>query len=180
MKTSFIVLFFCVASSIAHAQVYMTQAGETSFFSDTPLENIAAKNNQTAAAINTANGEIAAKMQMSQFVFPNKLMQEHFNENYMESAKYPSAIFKGKIQETIDYKKEGVYDVSAKGTLEIHGVKQERTLKGKLTISKDNLTLESDFDVKLVDHKIEIPKVVFAKIAEVIAVKNKWLLIPKK
>jgi len=172
--------FGFIVSSQVLAQLIMTQTGETSFFSETPLENIAAKNNLVAAAINTTNGDVAVKIPMNQFKFSNKLMEEHFNENYVESEKFPSATFRGKIQEPIDFKKDGSYDVSAKGLLEIHGVKQERTIKGKLTIAKDQVTLEANFDVKLVEHKIEIPTVVFAKIAESIAVKNKWVLVPKK
>ena len=178
-----IILSFAISfivSSQVLAQLIMTQTGETSIFSETPLENIAAKNNLVAAVINTANGDVAVKIPMNQFKFSNKLMEEHFNENYVESEKFPSATFRGKIQEPIDFKKDGSYVVSAKGSLEIHGVKQERTIKGKLTIAKDQVTLEANFDVKLVDHKIEIPTVVFAKIAESIAVKNKWVLVPKK
>ncbi len=172
--------FLLVLALSAHAQLFLTQTGETSFFSETPLENIAAKNTNTAAIINTAKGEIAIKMAMNQFVFPNKLMQEHFNENYMESDKYPTATFRGKIQETIDFKKDGVYDVSAKGTLEIHGIKQDRIIKGKLTVGKGQIMMESNFNIKLVDHKIDIPTVVFAKIAEVISVKSNWVLMAKK
>jgi polyisoprenoid-binding protein YceI len=98
----------------------------------------------------------------------------------MESSKFPNAMFKGKIQEKIDFKKEGTYDVTAKGVLEMHGVKKEKILKGKLTIGKDQLTLLCDFDVKLVDYKIEVPTLVLAKIAESISIKNKLVLIPKK
>ena len=181
MKKQLLIFVLGLTISVqATAQLVNTQSGETSFFSETPLENISAKNNQVAAIVNTATGDIAVKIPMTQFVFPNKLMQEHFNENYVESGKFPAASFRGKIVETIDFKKDGVYDVSAKGILEVHGVKQDRTIKGKLTIAKGQTTLESSFDIKLVDHKIDIPTVVFAKIAEVISVKNRWVMLPKK
>ncbi len=101
-------------------------------------------------------------------------MEEHFNENYLESEKFPNAIFKGKIQESIDWTKVGTYDVSAKGILTIHGVSKERILNGKVTIDKNKIVLNSDFDVMLVDHKIDVPKLVFAKIAEKIKVQNKF------
>ncbi len=114
------------------------------------------------------------------FIFPNKLMEEHFNENYIESEKYPNSTFKGKFQEVIDFKKEGVYEVSAKGILEMHGVKQERVIKGKLTVGKDQLTFVVNFDVKLVDHKIEIPTLVMTKIAESLTIKNRFVFTPKK
>jgi polyisoprenoid-binding protein YceI len=176
----FILMLVTGGLQISYAQLLLTQTGETSFNSDTPIEKISATNKQTGAALNPANGAVAVKIIIRNFHFPNKLMEEHFNENYMESEKYPNATFNGKIQETIDYTKDGVYDVSAKGTLEIHGVKQERILKGKLTISKGQMILDSNFDVKLVDHKISVPTIVIAKIAEVISVKNHFVLAAKK
>lgn len=160
-------------------QLFMTQTGKTSFFSKTPVEDISALNSNVLAAINTSNGEIAVKMNMTQFKFQNKLMEEHFNENYMESDKFPTGSFKGKINETIDYTKAGTYDVTAKGTLTIHGVTKEKVLTGKLTVGKDALTLDSNFEVALVDYKIEVPKLVWEKIAEKIAVKNNFTLLKK-
>jgi hypothetical protein len=165
-------------SSQSFGQLYATQAGETSFFSETPVENITAVNKTVGAIINTTTNEVAVSMKMSGFDFPNKLMQEHFNENYMESEKYPIGTFKGKIIEPIDFTKNGTYDVTAKGQLTIHGVTLPRDLKGKLTIENQKINLISNFDIKLVDHKIDIPKLVFAKIAEVISVKTKYLLTP--
>lgn len=179
-----ILVFLLTISSLvafqAKAQLFISQTGETSFFSETPLENISALNKQVAAIINTATSDVAVRIQNVSFHFPNKLMEEHFNENYMETEKYPNSTFKGKIQEVIDYQKEGVYDVTAKGTLEMHGVKQERTLKGKLTVAPNQLTLVCNFDVKLADHKIDIPTLVVAKIAESLTVKNRFVLTPKK
>lgn len=179
-----ILIFLLITNGLcafqAKAQLFITQTGETSFFSETPLENISALNKQVAAIINTATSEVAVRIQNVAFHFPNKLMEEHFNENYMETEKYPNATFKGKIQEVIDYPKEGVYDVTAKGTLEMHGVKQERTLRGKLTVAPNQLTLVCNFDVKLADHKIDIPTLVVAKIAESLTIKNRFVLTPKK
>jgi polyisoprenoid-binding protein YceI len=106
------------------------------------------------------------------------LMQEHFNENYLESEKFPTASFKGKINETIDFTKPGSYDVSATGTFTLHGVAKPRTIKGKLTVEAQKLTLMSDFDVALTDHKIDVPQLVFVKVAQVIKVKNKFVFLP--
>ena len=166
-------LFFISFSSFS--QLYIAKAGETGFFSETPLENIAAINKQVTAAIKVETGDVAVKMQMNQFQFPNKLMQEHFNENYMESTKFPIGTFSGKIQEKIDFTKDGVYDITAKGVFLIHGVKQDRTITGKLTVKGTTLTLVSNFDIKIADHNIDIPKIVFAKIAEVVKVKNTFV-----
>lgn len=165
--------------SKSFGQLYSTQTGETNFFSETPLENISAINKKTGAIINTATNEVVVSMKMSAFEFPNKLMQEHFNENYMESEKFPSGIFKGKIVDAVNFTKSGTYDVTAKGQLTIHGVTQNRDLKGKLIIENGSVTFDSTFDVKLVDHKIEVPTLVFAKIAETITVKTKYNLILK-
>jgi len=84
-------------TSKSFGQLYATQSGETNFFSETPVENISGTNNTVGAILNTATNEIAVSMKMTAFNFPNKLMQEHFNENYMESEKFPTGIFKGKI-----------------------------------------------------------------------------------
>ena len=156
----------------AFSQRYICKTGETSFFSETPMENISAVNKSVSGVIDVPTQGIAIKMQMVEFKFPNKLMQEHFNENYMESEKYPTGVFSGKINEKIDFSKDGSYDISATGKFVIHGVSQERTLKGKLSIKGNSIVITSNFDVKLADHKITIPTVVMAKIAESIAVKN--------
>jgi polyisoprenoid-binding protein YceI len=179
MKIKYLYIFYLALSlfvSTVQGQVYMTQTGETSFFSETPIENISAINKNVAAAINTTSNDIAIRIQNVNFKFPNKLMEEHFNENYMESVKYPLATFKGKIQEKINFLKEGMFDISAKGIIEIHGVKKEIILPGKIIITKNQLILTCDFTIKLADFKIEIPKIIIAKIAESVAVKNKFAL----
>jgi polyisoprenoid-binding protein YceI len=105
-------------------------------------------------------------------------MQEHFNENYLESSKYPLATFKGKIIDIVDFSKNGSYDITAKGFLTIHGVTQPKELKGKLTIDNAKINLKSNFEVKVTDFKIEVPTLVFAKIAEIIAVKSLYNFSP--
>ncbi len=179
MKNLFKILIINVLLiNTSFGQVYSTQSGETNFFSETPVENISASNKTVGAVLNIATKEIAVSMKMTAFDFPNKLMQEHFNENYMESSKFPTGIFKGKIAESIDLTKNGVYDVTAKGQLTIHGVSQARDLKGKLTVENDKISLICNFDIKVADHKIDVPKLVFAKIAEVISVKSKYTFTP--
>ncbi len=182
-KTFRMMLILMISQLLAitcYGQLYMTKTGETSFFSETPLESIAAVNKQVLVILNTENGEVAIKMQQRNFHFPNKLMEEHFNENYMETEKYPAAAFTGKVKGKMDYSKDGTYPVHAEGVLEIHGVKQNRDIRGQIVISGGKLILNSDFDVKPADHKIEVPTLVIAKIAEAIAVKNTFVLVPKK
>ncbi|GGM73783.1 hypothetical protein GCM10010967_01760 [Dyadobacter beijingensis] len=164
----------------AFAQMFSTAAGNTKFSATTPLENIEAENKKSQAILNTATGDIAIRMTMREFAFPNKLMQEHFNENYIESEKYPTATFSGKVDKGPDFAKDGDYDVSATGKFTVHGVTKERTIKGKMKIEGGKITINSDFEVALVDHKIEVPQVVFVKIAQVIKVKAQYVLAPKK
>jgi len=105
-------------------------------------------------------------------------MQEHFNENYMESDKFPTASFKGKINDNVDLTKDGTYKVTASGTLNIHGVEKPRDIEGSVTVKGGNVSLSSNFRVKLEDHKIERPSVVFQNIAETIDVKINATLKP--
>ncbi len=177
-KISIVLIIQALLAIPSFGQLFSTQTGEISFFSETPVENISAINKSAGAVLNTATNEIAVSSKISAFDFSNKLMQEHFNENYMESEKYPTSIFRGKIVETVDYTKDGTYNVTAKGQLIIHGVAQPRELKGVLVIENKKINLTSNFDVRLTDHKIDVPKLVFTKIAEVISVKSKYSLTP--
>jgi hypothetical protein len=156
--------------SFAQNKLYSSNKSEFSFFSKTPLEDIDAKNTRANSIINLSNKELVVRIPVSQFQFKNKLMQQHFNENYMESEKFPYATFKGKINEEIDFSKAGTNSVSASGILNIHGIDQNRKLVGKLTVIENSLLLETTFEVLLADHKIDIPKLVFKKIAEKINV----------
>ena len=164
--------------SSAQNKLYSSNKSEFSFFSKTPLEDIDAKNIRASSIINSSNRELVVRIPVSQFQFKNKLMQQHFNENYMESEKFPNATFKGKINEEIDLNKAGSYSVSASGMLNIHGIDQNRNLVGKLTVSENSLLLETKFEVLLVDHKIDIPKLVFKKIAEKINVSASINYVP--
>lgn len=162
-------------SNTVLAQKYICKNGETSFFSETPLENISALNKKVVSLINSTDGALAVKMNIVDFEFPNKLMQEHFNENYLESEKYPKSVFSGKILEKIDYSKDGRYDVTGQGSIVIHGQTQKVDLKGTLTIKGNQLILEAAYLIKPEDYNIEIPSLVITKIAEEISVKSKFV-----
>jgi hypothetical protein len=180
MKHYLILPFFILIFNFSSAQnkLYSSAKSEFSFFSKTPLEDIDAKNTRANSIINLSNKELVVRIPVSQFQFKNKLMQQHFNENYMESEKFPYATFKGKINDEIDFSKSGTYSVSASGILNIHGIDQNRNLVGKLTISENSLLLETTFEVLLIDHKINIPKLVFKKIAEKINVNDNINYVP--
>jgi polyisoprenoid-binding protein YceI len=175
-----IFLGWCALAGVtATAQnVYTARNGTVTFFSKTPLENIEARNDKAQAAIQIATGEIAVKILIKGFVFENGLMQEHFNENYLESDKYPFATFKGKINQAIDFTKDGSHPVSATGKMNIHGVERDQTIAGKLDIVEGKLQLQADFAVALADYKIEIPTLVFQKIAEKIDVSARFTFEP--
>lgn len=173
-------LVFMAMPTSAQSTLFSTSGGITSFSSETPLENINAENKKSQAILNTATGEIAIRMNMKDFSFPNKLMQEHFNENYVESDKYPVATFAGKMDKAIDYTKDGEHVASATGKFTVHGVTKTRTIEGKLKVEAGKIMLTSNFEVALTDHKIDVPQIVFVKIAQNIQVKANYVLIPAK
>lgn len=183
MKKYFILLLvlqiFCVSAVSGQSTLYITTSGSTEFFSETPVENISATNQKSQAILNTNTGEIAVRIPIRNFVFPNKLMQEHFNENYMESEKFPVATFVGTVNTPPDYSRDDSYLVSAKGKFTVHGVTTNREIKGTITIKNGKVRIVSDFEVMLSDHQIEVPRIVFVKIAQVIQVKADYLLSPK-
>ena len=173
MKKLFLLVLLFIGFH-SNAQLFITTIGEVSFFSKTPMEDIEALNKNVSSIINTSTNEVAVQMRITNFVFPNKLMQEHFNENYLESEKFPSATFKGKIKESVDLTVPGTYPISASGSATIHGVTRPIELKGTIVSTGYALALTCQFEVRLVDYKIDIPKIVFAKIAEVIKVSSKF------
>lgn len=155
------------------AQIYTATSGEVKFFSEAPLENIEALNTEGKSLINLEKKEIAVVMGIKAFHFDKALMEEHFNENYMESTKFPTATFKGVINEDVDFTKNGTYDVTATGKLNIHGVEKDRTINGKLTVKDSKITIETKFPVALKDHGVKIPNTVIQNIAEVVDVTAK-------
>ncbi|MCY1515550.1 hypothetical protein D9M68_501390 [compost metagenome] len=154
-----------------HAQTYTAKEVKINIFSSTPIEDIKAVSYNGVAVITAPKQEISIQLPVKSFEFDKKLMQEHFNENYMESDKYPFARFKGVIEPKIDWTKEGDYEIYVKGTLTIHGVEKARTIKGKITIRKGTVSISTQFEVACAAHHIKIPGIMFTKIAEVIQVR---------
>jgi polyisoprenoid-binding protein YceI len=177
------ILFASIAllsAVVSQAQLFSTTAGKVSFFSKTPLENIEAESKTVLSVMNVTTKEIAIMITNTSFSFPNKLMEEHFNEKYVESEKFPKSSFKGKINEAVDLSKDGEYKVTVTGKLNIHGVEKDRTIPGTIIVKDGLIQMLSNFKVKNVDHKIEIPTVVTAKISEEIDVMVDLKLAPKK
>jgi hypothetical protein len=173
MKKMYLTGFLLVFTSIlATAQIYKSKEkmGHVHFFSSTPMENIEANTKTAASILNSTNDSIMVRININTFEFEKSLMQEHFNENYMETPKFPYSILRGKIQEKIDYTKDGTHNVSCNANLTVHGVTKPYILKGTLAIKNSEIQLTSKFDIKLKDHNIEVPKLVLKNIAESIAV----------
>lgn len=171
MKTILVGLLIAL-SLPTFGQRLVSRNGHVWFFSSTPVEDIEAHTYQAASIINTENGEVVCQMLMKGFQFEKALMQEHFNEKYVESDKYPNAQFKGTIKDfdKIDLKQAGTYDVVFDGKLTIHGIEQSVTVPGKMTVSDESVTTAAKFTVKPEDHQIKIPSVVESKIAKEIDV----------
>lgn len=151
--------------------VYSTKQGHISIKSDAPLELIEASSAELKGVIDINKRSFSFSVQNRSFKgFNSPLQQEHFYENYIEANKYPISTFKGKIIEQIDLLADGNYQVRAKGLLSIHGVEQERIIKVDITVKNGIIQGSSTFLVPLTDHNINIPKIVYQKIAEEVMV----------
>lgn len=158
--------------------VFRGDSGVLQFKSNAPLEVIEAKSSKLRGVIDVATQAFAWSVDIISFEgFNSPLQREHFNENYLESTRYPKASFAGKIIEKVDFEKDGTVSVRAKGKLLIHGVEQERIIKGKLEVKGRKLRIQASFTVPLTDHDITIPKIVHQKIAEEIAVSVDAILV---
>ncbi len=149
---------------------YRCENGKLSFKSEASLELIQARSKKLRGAIDPSNNTFAFAVETSSFEgFNGPLQREHFNENFMESSKYPKLSFAGKIIEKIDFKTDGVYSVRAKGKLVVHGVEKERIIRSDLEVLGNKVYVRAQFTVPLADHNISIPHIVHQKIAEVVS-----------
>ena len=173
----------CIVCCMAFGQdsaIYQTVNGRISFSSEAPLELIRASSGQLAGILDNDKKAFTFKINIRSFQgFNSPLQREHFNENYMESDKFPDATFKGKIIEEEDLGKDGVYEVRAKGVLTIHGVPQERIIKTNVSVKNKKITVTGKFSVLLSDHNIPIPVVVYKKLANEIKVEINAVLEPR-
>lgn len=168
MRQLTFILILSVMFFEASAQKYMTKTGYIGFYSQTPMENIKGDNNQVASVLDISTGEIVFQALIKSFHFDRALMEEHFNENYMESEKFPKSAFKGKITDlsSVDFKKNGIYNVTVEGNLTIHDVTNKISIKGKLEVVSGGINASSKFNIVPEDYKISIPGVVREKISK--------------
>ena len=159
MKTKIILSLGIVMIAFAgQAQkIYSTKTGQLQFDASSPLEKIKGVNNQVDSKFNPANGQIVVAALIQSFNFENQLMEDHFNENYMESTKFPKADFKGYITDiaNIDFSKSGNYPVTVDGTLTIHGQGKKINQKGELIIQNQEVTLTGEFNIQIKDFGIK-------------------------
>ncbi len=161
-----------------HSQNYITKTGFIGFYSKTSLEDIKGENNQAYAVLDPASRHMAFAVLMKGFIFPKELMQEHFNENYVESDKYPKATFSGACSGDMDLNKEGTYEVVIKGDLNLHGVTKPLETTAQLQVKNGHIKGTSVFKLKPEDFNIGIPSIVRDKIANEIEVKVQidWII----
>jgi polyisoprenoid-binding protein YceI len=148
------------------------------FFSSAPLEDIEATNKNSSGVVDWSKRSFLVSIPIKSFDFKSGLMQTHFNENYLESDKYPNCTYRGTFSGPVDLTKDGDYPVSTTGDLTLHGVTQKRTIPVTITVRNGAVSVSSKFNIRVADHKIQIPKMVFKKIAEVVAVTLNAQLAP--
>lgn len=167
-----IVIAILLVAQIAIGQKYFSKTGKISFFSEAAMEKIEAHNTSASTVIDAATGAIEWAVLIQGFKFEKSLMQDHFNENYMESGTYPKAKFKGKLENpaSVNFTKDGQYSVNVIGQLEIHGVSKAVTLPATITIKGGAVSAKSKFAIAVKDYNIEVPKLVAENIAEKVTI----------
>lgn len=180
MKKVLFTLATIAISASMSAQIYMAKTCEVSFFSASPLENIEAIAKAPKTFVNTGTMDVQIQIANTAFVFEKPLMQEHFNENYMESEKYPNTTFKGKINEKVDWTKEGEQKVTVTGKMSMHGVDKDITIPGVVNVKGGEMTISSKFKVHVADYNIKVPSLYVQNIAEDVDVKLNAVMVPFK
>jgi polyisoprenoid-binding protein YceI len=160
------------------AQKYNIEKGSVSFFSDAAIEDISADNKKPSGIFNTATGDIVFSIPINEFKFEKSLMQEHFNEKYMQSDKFPKSTFQGKVT-GFDPAATGLQEAKANGKLTIHGVTKQVEIPGTIQKQNDKLQFKTKFIVKLADYNIEIPQLLWQNIAEQVEVSGDFLFKPQ-
>ena len=173
-------MFFGNAIFANSQTIYKAIEGEITFYSYAPLEDIKATSTQVNSFINLLTNEVVFLIPMRSFHFEKSLMQEHFNEKYIESDKYPQATYKGVINEKVDYAKRGKVTLTSTGKMNIHGQEREVNETGEMEIKNDTIVLESKMYIAVADYNISIPQLLFNNIADTVEVKLKAIYIPYK
>jgi len=165
------IIFLVLTIPLSGKDIYFTRSGSVSFFSSTPIEDIRAINEQTTCVLDLKTGDVSFRIPIRGFIFKNGLMQEHFNENYLESDTYPNASFTGSIEGWKDIiLTEKFQPVSLKGTMTIHGISKDIAEPGNILMKDNRVIGSATFKITVADYKIEIPKILRDNIAKVVDV----------
>ena len=175
-------LIVALPAGVFAQEKFYTKSGRITFYSATAMEHIEAINKTVTSVIDSKTGDIQFAVLMKGFEFRKALMQEDFNDTYVESSKYPRSTFKGKIMnnETINYSVNGTYSATASGTLTLHGVSRQINAPGTITVTNGKISLNSEFDVLLTDYNIAVPALVRDKISKSIKITVRCTMDPLK
>lgn len=170
--TRILFLLFLMTAISASGQKFITKTGHIKFYSDAPLEKIEAHNRQVNSALDYSTGGFVFKVLMKSFEFEKALMQEHFNENYVESDKFPAATFVGKVLniKDVNIEKEGIYEANVEGKLTLHGVTRDIREKGTFEMKQGKLKGLAKFNLTVTDFNITIPGNVGKNVSKTIEV----------
>lgn len=183
MKKQFVLTMAILLSlSLAAQDKFFTKNGKILFSSKASLENIEANNKSATCVLDTKTGNLQFAVLMKGFEFEKALMQEHFNENYVESHKFPKAEFKGQVVNNsgISYTRDGVYPATVKGKLTIHGETRDVETNGTITVTDGRIKAVAGFTIALADYKIEIPAMVKDNISKTVDITVDCSLEPLK
>jgi hypothetical protein len=171
-KIAFFTLVTMGLAISGQAQKYVTKNGFIRFYSDAPIEKIEATNRQVNAAMDIITGDFVFRVLMKSFAFEKALLQEHFNENYVESDKFPNATFLGKIIniKEVNFSKDGIYPVTVEGKLTMHGETKQVSEKGTFEVKEGKLIGKTKFNITLSDYNISIPNAVVNSISKTIEI----------
>lgn len=184
MKSLFVLILAIIITSSGFGQKYFTKNGKINFdaTSSSSPEKIEGVNRSATCVVDLKTGAIQFALLMKGFEFERALMEEHFNENYVESNKYPKSEFKGKVKDVdeIDFSRDGTYKLKVKGDITIHGETKEVETEGKLVVQNGKINADAEFTVKLSDFKISIPGLVADKVSKTAKISVSCLLEPLK
>jgi polyisoprenoid-binding protein YceI len=173
MKQSILIIIFFGGFTVgAYGQKYFSKTGHVHFLSDAPIETIEADNNNGYVIFDAATGKVDFSVLIKGFTFQKALMQEHFNENYLESDTYPKATFKGSIVDwaSVHLMDDHIYQVNVDGQLTMHGVTNPFSCKATITMKNGGVSTSAAFEIAIADYNIQIPKVVRDNISKTVKV----------
>lgn len=179
MKYAFTIFALLILhAAFGQTEKYFTRNASITFTSEAPMEKIVSYNKSSNCILSTQTNDIAFKVVIKSFEFEKQAMQDHFNNDYLQSDKFPNATFDGKINTVLDYKKNGKYDVVVDGKLTIHGVSNPVKQSGTIEISNGKIIVKSKFSIKLSDYGIKVPNDYLKKISNSVAIDINAVLAP--